>query len=131
MRNIFCITFAESSKEMVIQDILYVALSTILVMVVLQITTFMVTRMLYPPEPKVVYRDVPIYTQAPPTVSAPLPVNPLFPPAAPPTQNGPVLTQTQQEVQLPEYEPRKPASTSVRMDPELPAGLQETRPPGT
>ena len=117
---------------MVIQDILYVALSTIVVMIVLQVATFMVTRMLYPPEPKVVYRDVPVYSP-PPVASAPLPVNPLFPPAAPPssTQNGPVLTQTQQEVQLPEYEPRKPASTSVRMDPELPAGLQETRPPGT
>ena len=117
---------------MVIQDILYVALSTILVMVVLQVATFMVTRMLYPPEPKVVYRDVPVYTPAPVATHAPLPVNPLFPPAAPPpAQNGPVLTQTQQEVQLPEYEPRKPASTSIRMDPELPLGLQETRPPGT
>jgi hypothetical protein len=132
LRNIFCITIAESSKEMVIQDILYVALSTILVMVVLQVATFIVTRMLYPPEPKVVYRDVPVYTPAP-VAPAPPPINPLFPPASPPssTQNGPVLTQTQQEVQLPEYEPRKPASTSVRMDPELPAGLQETRPPGT
>jgi hypothetical protein len=40
------------------------------------------------------------------------------------------LTQ-EQEVQLPEYEPRKPATTSLRMDPELPLGLQETRPPGT
>jgi hypothetical protein len=29
---------------------------------------------------------------------------------------------------LPEYEPRKPASDSIRLDPQLPAGLQETRP---
>lgn len=116
---------------MIIQDILYVAMSTILVMAVLQIATFMVTRMLYPPEPKIIYRDVPVQQQyvqqAPPVVQQ----QPLFPPAQLPTQNGPTLTQTVPEVQLPEYEPRKPASTSVRLDLELPAGIQETRPPGT
>jgi hypothetical protein len=103
-----------------IKEILYVALATILVMVILQIVTFMVTRMIYPPEPKVVYRDVPQYIPAP------------QPPAPPPQpQNGPTLTQPQQEIQLPEYEPRKPASTSLRLDTELPPGIQETRPPGT
>jgi hypothetical protein len=104
---------------MVIQDILYVALSTILVMVVLQLATFMVTRMLYPPEPKIVYRDIPVVKPQyiPPQVVQ-----------APP--QPPVLTQAPQEVQLPEYEPRKPASTSLRMDTELPPGIQETRPPG-
>jgi hypothetical protein len=90
----------------------------------------MVTRMLYPPEPKIIYRDVPVqqYVQqaAPPVVQ-----QPLFPTIQSPAQNGPALTQTPPEVQLPEYEPRKPASTSVRMDLELPAGIQETRPEGT
>lgn len=112
-----------------IREILYVALATILVMMVLQIVTFMVTRMLYPPEPKVVYRDVPQYItspQPPPVQQQP---PPLF--SAPPPQNGPALTQPQQEIQLPEYEPRKPASTSLRLDAELPPGIQETRPPGT
>ena len=108
-----------------IKEILYVALSTILVMIVLQIVTFMVTRMIYPPEAKVVYRDVPQYIQLPQAPPQAPPQQPLFPP-----QNGPTLTQ-QQEIQLPEYEPRKPASTSLRMDAELPAGIQETRPPGT
>ena len=114
---------------MIVQDILYVAMATILVMAVLQITTFMVTRMLYPPEPKIIYRDVPVqqYVQQAP----PPPTQPLFPSVQPPAQNGPTLTQTVPEVQLPEYEPRKPASTSVRLDLELPAGIQETRPPGT
>ena len=97
-------------------DIFYTSLSTILVMVILQITTFMVTRMLYPPEPRIIYRDSPIrYVQAP----------------APLEQNGPVLTQQPQEIKLPEYEPRAAATTSLRVDPELPAGIQETRPPGT
>lgn len=109
---------------MVIQDILYVALSTILVMIVLQVSTFMVTRMLYPPEPRVVYRDVPVMVQQP--ASPPREAH-LFPLQ----QNGPALTQPKQEAQLPEYEPRKPASTSLRLDTELPPGLQETRPDGT
>ena len=118
---------------MVIQDILYVALSTIAVMVVLQITTFFVTRMLYPPEPKIVYRDVPVMQhqaqymsqiQPPQIVQVPQLVTQQAPPPA-------VFTQSAAEVQLPEYEPRKPASTSLRMDTELPPGIQETRPPGT
>jgi hypothetical protein len=108
---------------MVIQDILYVALSTILVMVVLQLATFMVARMLYPPEPKIVYRDVPVVQQQ--YIPPPQPQQVL--PQPPPI----VLTQPTQEVQLPEYEPRKPASTSLRMDTELPPGIQETRPAGT
>ena len=100
---------------MIIQDVLYVAFSTILVMVALQIVTFLVMKLLYPPEPKIIYRDSVQYVQPP----------------APPQHVAPVLTQNVPEIQLPEYEPRKPASTSVRMDPELPAGIQETRPPGT
>ncbi len=115
---------------MLITDVFYVAVATIAVMVILQLSTFVVTRMLYPPEPKIIYRDVPVM-QPPPPPPQMLPPPPGFPPMQPPTQNGPTLTQPQQEVQLPEYEPRKPASTSLRVDPELPPGLQETRPDGT
>jgi len=102
---------------MLILDVLYVALSTVLVMVVLQFATFFVTRMMYPPEPKIIYRDSPpqvIYRDAP-------------------VQNGPVLTQPPpQEIKLPEYEPRnKPPTNELQMDSHLPDGLQETRPPGT
>lgn len=79
--------------------------------------------MMYPPEPKIVYRDVPVMVQAPPQQQAP----PQFPQNGPP----PAFIEKPQEVQLPEYEPRKPISTSLRVDPELPAGLQETRPEGT
>ena len=114
---------------MIVLDVLYVALATVLVMVVLQISTFFVTRMIYPPEPKVIYRDVPVQIAQPqpPPMAAPLPPQThVIPQASPP----PVFTQPSQEIQLPEYEPRKPTSTSVRMDPELPAGLQETRPDG-
>ena len=62
-----------------IKEILYVALATIIVMVVLQIVTFMVTRMIYPPEPRVVYRDVPQFINAPPIQQAPV-QQALFPP---------------------------------------------------
>jgi hypothetical protein len=107
-------------------DIFYVALATIAVMIILQIVTFVGARIMYPPEPKVIYRDVPVYQPPPPVIQPPIQQSspPLFP------QNGPTLTQTQQEVQLPEYEPRKPTSTSLRMDTELPLGLKETRPDG-
>lgn len=106
---------------MQVTELLYVAFATIAVMVFLQILTFFITRMMYPPEPKVIYRDVPVMVQAPPPPPQMLP------------QNGPPPTfiEKPQEVQLPEYEPRKPVSTSLRVDPELPAGLQETRPDGT
>jgi hypothetical protein len=109
---------------MIALEVFYVSIATIAVMVVLQLITFFGARMMYPPEPKVIYRDVPVYQPAPvaPTLQPP---PPLFP------QTAPTLTQTQQEVQLPEYEPRKPVSTSLRVDPELPSGLQETRPDGT
>ena len=119
---------------MLIADVLYVALATIVVMVILQLSTFVVTRMLYPPEPKIIYRDVPVFqqpiAQQPIVQQAPpmMPPPPSFPPMKEPTQT---FTQEQQEIQLPEYDPRKPASTSLRVDPELPAGLQETRPDGT
>jgi hypothetical protein len=45
---------------MEINDLLYTALATVLVMVVLQIAAFFVTRVLYPPEPRVIYRDAPV-----------------------------------------------------------------------
>ena len=111
---------------MVIQDVLYVALSTVLVMVILQLATFMVTRLLYPPEPRIVYRDVPV-VQQPQYVAQVQPQAPLAPLNVPPLA---VFTQPKEEVQLPEYEPRKPTSTSLRMDTELPNGIQETRPQG-
>ena len=105
---------------MEVKDIFYLSLSTIVVMVILQVVTYVVVRLMYPPEPRVVYRDRPVYARPePPQAQAQVP---------PPPQNGPVLTQ---EVKLPEYEPRKPASDSLRVDPELPAGIQETRPEGT
>jgi hypothetical protein len=115
---------------MIILDVLYVALSTIGVIALLQLITFAVVRIMYPPE-KIVYRDPPpVVQQAPPqmpqTMYQPI-VAPLFPPTETPLT---ALTQQTQEVQLPEYEPRIPSSTtSVRLDSNLPNGIQETSAP--
>jgi hypothetical protein len=114
--------------KMIFLDVLYVALSTIGIMALLQFITFAAVRILYPPEPQVIYRNVPI----PPVASAPPPViapqtpfggsTPLFPSA----DALPVFTQAPQEVQLPEYEQRVPTSTtSARLDTGLPNGIQE------
>jgi len=101
-------------------DVLYTAVATIGIMIVLQVTVFFVMRLLTPPEPKIIYREVMVPTPAPQY-------------QAPPLQNEPPPAFTQpppQEVKLPEYEPRKPTSDSLRVDPQLPPGLQETRPTG-
>ena len=88
-------------------DALLTGLATICVMIFLQVVLFVGIKLVYPPPPKVIYRDVPVY-QAPPVLTQPPP----------------------QEVTLPPYESRQPSSNSTRLDVQLPDGLQETRPPG-
>ena len=116
---------------MIALDVLYVALATIFVMVIIQVLTFVGTRVMYPPEPKIIYRDVPVPVQAPPPQQAPPPdlsflstslPEPLFP------KNEPALSQPSQEAKLPEYDPRKSDSESARVDTKLPPGLQAVNP---
>ena len=86
---------------MIVLDVLYVALATIGVMLTLQVLTFVVVRVLYPPEPKIVYRNVPVPSMpqsAPPQ---------MMPPQVPLQVPPPVFTQeteNTQETKLPEYE---------------------------
>jgi hypothetical protein len=94
-------------------DVLYTALATIGIMIVLQVVVFAAVRLMNPPQPKVIYREV-MVPQAPPQA-----------PQATFTEPPAV------EVKLPEYEPRQQASDSLRLDPQLPPGIAETRPPGT
>jgi hypothetical protein len=128
---------------MILLDVFYVAVATIAVIALLQLITFAVVRIMYPPEPKVIYRDVPVQIQAQPApVVAPpnlpfsigAPPTAIPPPQIPPQfgkQEQPAFTKDTQDIQLPEYEPRIiPSSNSVRLDSGLPDGLQETRPPG-
>jgi hypothetical protein len=94
-------------------DILYTSLATIGIIILVQVLTFVGARVLVPPEPRIIYREVPVMQPPPP---------------------APKVTFTEptvQEVKLPEYEPRQQASDSLRLDPQLPPGIQETRPPGT
>ena len=121
---------------MIALDILYIAFATIVVMVILQIFTFVATRVMYPPQPQIIYRDVPapVFQQPPPPPPVPVQYTPpapgLPPPPAIKTRDESTLSETTSNIQLPEYEPRKPASVSLRLDSELPSGLQETRPDG-
>ena len=120
---------------MIALDVLYVALATIFVMIILQVLTFVATRVMYPPAPQIIYRDVPVVQQGPPPVqqsmgtadlsflsAAPPPQQPLFP------KNEQALTQQPQELKLPEYDPRKSDSESVRGVNKLPPGLQAVNP---
>jgi hypothetical protein len=119
-----------NDQQMIALDVLYIALATICVLAILQIFAYVATRVLYPPEPQIIYRNVPVPMQQapPPPPRVHSPYLQQGPPQLP--KNEPAFTQQSQEVKLPDYEPRKPASDSLRVDPELPPGLQETRPDG-
>jgi hypothetical protein len=93
-------------------EVLYTALATIGIMVFVQVVIFVGVRLMTPPQPRIIYREVPV--QAP--VQAPTV-----------TFTEPPVT----DVKLPEYEPRQQTSDSLRLDAQLPAGITETRPPGT
>jgi hypothetical protein len=101
---------------MIALDVLYTALATIGIMILIQVVIFIGVRVMNPPQPRVIYREVPV--QMPAQVQAP-------PPTV--TFTEPPVT----EVKLPEYEPRQQASDSLRLDAQLPPGITETRPPGT
>jgi len=113
---------------MIALDVLYVALATVFVMVLLHVLTFVATRVMYPPAPQIIYRNVPVQVQQPPPPPPPselaqaTSIADLYP------KNEPTLTQASQEVKLPEYEPRKSDSDSLRLDSKLPAGLQTVDP---
>lgn len=97
---------------MIALDVLYTALATIGIMILIQVAIFFIARVMTPPQPRIIYRDVPV-PQAPPQPK----VTFTEPPVA--------------EVKLPEYEPRQQATDGLRLDAQLPAGITETRPPGT
>jgi len=100
-------------KQMLVLDVVYTALATIGIMVLLQVIVFVGVRLMTPPQPKIVYRER--FVEAPPA----------------PVVNKVAFTEPPvTEVKLPEYEPRQSASDSLRVDPVLPAGITETRPPG-
>jgi len=97
---------------MIASEVFYTALATIVIMILIHIVIFFLARVMTPPQPRIIYREVPM-PQAP--------VQPQVTFTEPPVS----------EVKLPEYEPRQQASDSLRLDAQLPPGLQETRPPGT
>lgn len=78
-----------------ILELVYVALGTVGVLIVLHLSTFWVARMLQPPKPRIVYMPAPAQAQAAP------------PPPPPP----PVLREPPSQIQVPTYETAPPRST--------------------
>ncbi len=78
-------------------EILYIAMGTIGILIVLHIGTFWVSRIMQPPKPKIVY------VQAPQSMQ-PAPPHPVAVPHIQPPPPPPVLSQAPQTIQLPTYE---------------------------
>ena len=95
---------------MIFLDVIYTSLATISIMALIQVLLYVGVRIMYPPEPRIIYREVPTYVSPPQQTSLP--------------------EQPSQEVKIPEYEPREQISGGLRLDPQLPPGLKETRPEG-
>ena len=112
---------------MEISDIVYLAFATIMVVVVLHIGVFWVSRMIQPPKPKIVYVDrTPIHAiqeQAPPP--PPLPPQVVLPTRVePPAIQAPPSSQT---MNVPTYAPLPlPIVQSNKADAQLPPPI-ETR----
>lgn len=78
-------------------ELLYIAMGTVGILIVLHIGTFWISRIMQPPKPKIVYLQAPPAQQSapPPVAPAPQPV---------PQVQPPVLSQAPQSIQLPTYE---------------------------
>uniref|UniRef100_A0A6C0HLY6 Uncharacterized protein n=1 Tax=viral metagenome TaxID=1070528 RepID=A0A6C0HLY6_9ZZZZ len=108
-----------------IENLLYTALATLLVIVLLHIGVFWVSRVIQPPKPRVVYmpQPQPQYNTLPPPVLQQLPMQPL-PQSIQQTQPTPPAPLAAPEIKLPTYDtpPTKP------VPPALPPPI-ETRDP--
>ena len=112
---------------MEISDIVYLAFATLVVIVVLHIGVFWVSRMIQPPKPQIVYVDRPV----PPAALIPADATPLpqvvLPPRVepPPRQAGP--PQTSQTLSVPTYADLPlPIVQTSKAEPQLPPPI-ETR----
>lgn len=80
-------------------ELLYIALGTVGILVVLHLGTFWISRVMQPPKPKIVY------VQAPPN------------PAPPPPPAQPTLSQAPPSIQLPTYDTH-PATAAAPAPPQ-------------
>lgn len=98
-------------------EIVYIAVGTVLVLVILHLTTFWVARVIQPPKPKIVYVQSPQAAPAAAPVAAPVlpPVVPTVAPVAPPLPPPPaILSEQPTKIQLPTYD--VPASSTPSTD---------------
>jgi len=106
-----------------IENLLYTALASLIVVVVLHIGVFWVSRVIQPPKPRVVYMPQPVAQQynTLPVAAPPLPPAPLLsPPLSPPLAAPPIP-----EMKLPTYE-SPPSAAKPPTLPSLPPPI-ETR----
>ena len=111
-----------------IENLVYTALATLLVIVLLHIGVFWASRIIQPPKPKVVYMQQPQqqqqYATLPPQVApAPIPLPP--PPMAPPM--APQSQAVVPDIKLPTYD-TPPVNIAKPILPSLPPPI-ETRDP--
>ena len=97
-----------------IENLLYTALATLIVIVILHVGVFWVSRVIQPPKARVVYMPQPVYNTLPPAQPAP-PAPQASPPPPPPAP----------EIKLPTYDSPPPKVTAP---PALPPPI-ETRDP--
>jgi len=89
-----------TQPSMEISDIVYLAFATIMVIVILHVGVFWVSRLIQPPKPKIVYVDR-APSIIPEIVSAPI-SHPQAPPPPPPQQ--PVARELPQTMNIPTYD---------------------------
>lgn len=105
---------------MEISDIVYLAFATVLVIVVLHIGVFWVSRLIQAPKPKIVYVDRPVAPVSAPIAIVPEVVSaPLLP--VPPREMPP------QKATVPTYDMPPPIVQSNKPDPSGPPAPLETR----
>lgn len=91
--------------EIEMVDIVYTALATLMVVVVLHVGVFLVTRFIQPPKPKVVYLPSPVQQQLPPPPPAQQQQQLPPPPPPPPSVTLPTYDAPPQKPQLPSLPP--------------------------
>jgi hypothetical protein len=112
---------------MEISDIVYLAFATIIVVVVLHIGVFWISRMIQPPKPKIVYVDRTPLPAIIPDMAVQVPTLPEPQVVLPPRVEPPVSTAKPQSVNVPTYAPLPlPVVQSTKSEPQLPPPM-ETR----
>ena len=113
-----------------IENLLYTALATLLVIIILHVGVFWVSRVIQPPKPRVVYMQSPPlpsqYNTLPPAPAPPLPA-PLQAPLLAPPQAPPPPP----EIKLPTYDSPPPPAQKPTLPPPIETRDASRSPPAS